>query len=256
MTVFVEYARYYDLLYKDKPYEEEVAYILRVLKNHAPQAKKLLELGCGSGVHAAYLAQAGFNVDGIDQSDWMLTSAYQRREKLPLAVANRLQFHKGDVRDIRLNFMVDAVISLFHVVSYQTTDSDVRAIFETAFLHLSPGGVFFFDVWYGPAVLKERPARRVKELEDNEFKIVRIATPILHANRHIVDVHYELTAYDKKKNTVSKMEEMHRMRYFTTPELEGFASDSGFVVQESHAWMTQEEPSEHTWGVSFICRKQ
>ena len=46
--------------YKEQPYAQEVAYITKVLRKHAPGAKSLIELGCGSGVHAAYLAQEGF----------------------------------------------------------------------------------------------------------------------------------------------------------------------------------------------------
>src|SRR5262249_35209485 len=142
MSVFAEYARYYDLLYKDKPYEDEVAYIERVLRQYAPEAKTLLELGCGSGGHAAYLARGGFDVYGVDQSEWMLERAEKRRAALPKEQAARLHFSKGDVRSARVKIKADAVISLFHVMSYQTENADVDAMFATAAAHLSPGGIF------------------------------------------------------------------------------------------------------------------
>ena len=49
MSVFNEYARYYDLLYRDKDYVGEVEYVHRLLQAHAPGAQSLLNLGCGSG---------------------------------------------------------------------------------------------------------------------------------------------------------------------------------------------------------------
>ncbi len=251
MTVFAEYAKYYDLLYKDKPYKQEVAYITKVLKKHVPAAKSLIELGCGSGVHASYLAEAGFQVYGVDQSESMLEAAKERCAKLP-----QISLHKGDVRSVRLNVKVDAVLSLFHVVSYQTSDVDVRAMFATAGEHLQAGGIFFFDVWYGPAVLTDRPLLRVKELEDEEVHITRIATPTMDATKNTVDVHYRLIARNKKTGVYSETQEHHLMRYFFTPELSKFAADTGFEVIDSHEWITENSPSFNSWGVSFICQKK
>jgi SAM-dependent methyltransferase len=255
MSVFADYARYYDLLYKDKPYAQEVEYIARVLARHAPQAKTLLELGCGSGVHASHLAARGYGVHGIDQSEWMLKQAQDRKAGLPEAQAAKLAFHRGDVRSIRLDVKADAVISLFHVMSYQTENADVEAMFATASAHLAQGGVFFFDVWYGPAVLTDRPAIRVKELEDDALHIARTATPTIHANRNVVDVHYRLAARDKRSGAVSETEETHHMRYFFAPELAQFAAAAGFAVADSHTWLNEAPPGFDSWGVSFVCRK-
>ena len=251
MTVFAEYAKYYDLLYKDKPYKREAAYITKILKKHVPAAKSLIELGCGSGVHASYLAQEGFRVYGVDQSESMLEAAKERCAKVP-----QVSLHKGDVRSVRLNVKTDAVLSLFHVVSYQTSDADVRAMFATAGEHLQAGGVFFFDVWYGPAVLTDRPVLRVKELADDEVHITRIATPTMDATKNLVDVHYRLIAKNKKTGAYSETDEHHLMRYFFTPELSKFAADAGFEVIDSHEWITENSPSFNSWGVSFICQKK
>ena len=54
-----------------------------------------------------------------------------------------------------------------------------------------------FDHWYGPAVLTDRPVQRVKIFEDNDVKIVRIATPTLYVNDNLVDVDYNLIVIEK-----------------------------------------------------------
>nr|MBA2706707.1 SAM-dependent methyltransferase [Gemmatimonadaceae bacterium] len=56
MSVFGSYSRYYDLLYRDKDYAAESAYVASLLAVHAPGARSILEIGCGTGAHAAELS--------------------------------------------------------------------------------------------------------------------------------------------------------------------------------------------------------
>lgn len=254
MSVFAGYARYYDLLYRDKPYRDEADHVRRLILSHVPDARIIVELGCGTGAHAEHLARAGMEVNGADLSEWMLERAASRRAMLPSDVAQRLHFSHGDVRDVRLGVRADAVISLFHVVSYQTENADLHAMFATAREHLRSGGVFIFDVWYGPAVLADRPVVRVKELENDEVKITRIAKPTLHPSRNLVDVHYRIITYEKKTGRYSETEENHRMRYLFSTEVELLAAQSGLTVIDAHEWMTGRLPGFDTWGVCFVCR--
>lgn len=254
MSIFAGYARYYDLLYRDKPYEAEANYVCRLIVSRIPNAQSIVELGCGTGAHAEHLARAGMEVSGTDVSEWMLERAITRRAALPKDVARRLQFSRGDVRNVRLAVRTDAVISLFHVVSYQSENTDLQAMFSTAREHLRPGGVFIFDVWYGPAVLAERPAVRVKELEDDEVKITRIARPTMHPSRNLVDVHYRIIACEKRTGYSSETEETHRMRYLFSPEVELLATHAGLSVIDAHEWMSGRAPGFDTWGVCFVCQ--
>lgn len=252
--VFDAYARYYDLLYQDKNYAAEAEYVASKIHEHAPQVNHILELGCGTGAHAEHLARGGCSVHGVDISEAMLARAGARKANLKPEVAERLSFSLGDVRTVRTNETCDAVISLFHVMSYQTENEDQLAMFATAREHLRPGGVFIFDVWYGPAVLTDRPVVRVKELEDDEVKITRIAVPTLHPSRNLVDVRYRIIVSEKATGHCTEIEETHRMRYLFYPEIEQLASRSGFSVIDAHEWMTGRAPGFDTWGVCFICR--
>lgn len=254
MSVFGSYARYYDLLYRDKPYREEADYVLGLISSLVPDARTIVELGCGTGAHAEHLARAGMNVDGVDLSEWMLERAASRRAGLPNDVAQRLRFSQGDARRIRLNVRADAVVSLFHVMSYQPENADLLAVLATAREHLRPGGIFIFDAWYGPAVLVDRPAVRIRELADDKVKITRIAQPTLYPERNLVDVHYRIVACEKETGHYAETTETHRMRYLFSPEVELFAAQSGFTVVATYEWMTERVPGFDTWSVCFVCR--
>jgi SAM-dependent methyltransferase len=250
MTVFAHYARYYDLLYKDKDYTGEAEYVHALLQRQGNTPKSILELGCGTGKHALLLAKKGYAVTGVDMSEEMLAAARERKVKDGKSLS--LEFTHGDVRSVRVDKKFDAVISLFHVMSYQTTNEDLSNAFQTAAAHLKRGGIFVFDCWYGPAVLTDRPTVRVKRLEDDIIQVTRLAEPDMHPNENIVDVNYTLFIRDKASGKVEEVKETHRMRHLFAPEISSLIGLAGFKVLHSEEWMTGKVPGFDTWGVVFV----
>jgi SAM-dependent methyltransferase len=253
MSVFGNYARYYDLLYRDKDYAGEVRYVCDLLQRYGAKVRRLLELGCGTGRHAELLAQQGFDVCGIDGSAVMLEQA-QRRAAAARAGRGALSFRQGDIRTFELSERFDAVLSLFHVVSYLTTNADLRALFGAVKRHLAPGGVFVFDFWYGPAVLTDRPSVRVRRLEDDVIDVTRLAEPVMHPQENVVDVNYEILIREKATGRQESVRENHRMRYLFQPELDLLLSDAGLAPVAAEEWMTAKQPGFDTWGVCCVAR--
>ena len=262
MSVFNKYSRYYNLLYRDKDYAGEAEYVHELIRKYSPDAKSLLDLGCGTGRHAFPLAKKGYSVTGVDISEEMLAVANSQLSSLnpqPSALIPHpsiLNFIHGDIRTIRLGIQFDVVVSLFHVMSYQATNDDIRAAFDTVSIHLKDGGLFIFDFWYGPAVLTDRPEVRVKRLEDQELSVCRTATPAMHLNENVVNVNYEVEIGDKKTGMLERIKETHRMRYFFLPELEFMLEAAGFSVAAELAWMSMDKrPGEDSWYGLMIARK-
>jgi SAM-dependent methyltransferase len=251
--VFDAYARYYDLLYRDKDYAAEVVFLLAQLRRHQPSATRVLELGCGTGIHAEHLARRGFHVHGVDLSAEMLKKAETRKASLPSEVAARLSFSQGDARTVRTGAQYDVVISLFHVMSYQNSNADLAAAFATAAQHLGAGGVFMFDYWYGPAVLLQKPEVRVKRLGDEQIEVLRIAEPVLRAAENVVDVNYTVIITTKADGAVRQINETHSMRYLFLPEISQLANGPVWNGCTSSAWLGDVQPSEQDWtGFSVI----
>lgn len=252
MSVFGNYAHYYNLLYRDKDYVGEAKFIQQLIQTHAPEAKTVLELGCGTGSHALLLAKEGYKIHGVDRSQEMLNQAIAHQCQLPAELGERLQFTQGDMRQVELNQTFDVVLSLFHVMSYQTTNQDLLAAFATVKRHLKPGGVFIFDGWYGPTVLSDRPAVRVKRLEDEHIKVTRIAEPVLDPNTNCVDVNYQISIRNQQSEAVEELQETHRMRYLFQPEIGLLANSFDLRVIECREWMSNREPGFDTWGVYWV----
>ena len=216
----------------------------------------MLELGCGTGIHAQMIASHGLSVLGIDLSPEMIRLAQDRLTPLNIS-SDKLDLISGDVRTFRSDRRFDVVTSLFHVLSYQLTDDDVNSMLKTVSHHLVNGGLFIFDFWYGPAVLWQRPSARIKELSDKEVEITRFANPILKQAENVVDVNYSL--FIGNKNTpnsgIRKITETHKMRYFFLREIKSFLFNHGFELVVAEEWITKAELSESTWGACVAARK-
>jgi SAM-dependent methyltransferase len=242
-----QYARHYDLLYADKHYDSEVQYVCTLLDRFAPGTTSILELGSGTGRHATALAASGYLVHGVEKSEAMLSAAKRNAPE-------GCEFSLGDVRDIRIDQDFDAALSLFHVMSYQTTNDDFAAALATARAHLKPGGVLLFDFWYGPAVLHDKPSVRVKRMSDDSVEVTRIAQPTLLPEANVVIVDYHLFVRERGSETVSEYDEQHRLRYFFLPEIELFLNRAGFRLEKCEEWLSGDRLGLETWYAVCLAR--
>jgi SAM-dependent methyltransferase len=251
-TVFEQYSSYYDLLYRDKDYAAEAGYIADILNAAGGGVRSVLDLGSGTGRHGRLLAAKGYKVFGVEVSEGMVNLA---RQAEPPPGPGSFDCMTGDVRDVELGTRFDAVLSLFHVVSYQTSNADVLRMFAVAAKHLSPGGVFFFDVWHGPAVLTARPSVRVKRMEDDAIRLTRIAEPEMRIEENVVTVHYTMLVESKSNGKLTEFQEHHPMRYYFPVEIDLIARQTGFRVERSEEFLTGRSAGESTWGVAYVLRK-
>lgn len=254
--VFSEYADYYDLLYQDKDYVGEANYIVALIRRFYTEARTILELGSGTGKHAQLLAGQGYTVLGVECSEEMLSRARSlvavSRSRLEGGGHVTPEFVQGDIRTVRVEKQFDVAVSLFHVVSYQVTNEDLLAAFQTARVHVRKDGIFIFDVWYGPAVLTDRPVVRIKRVEDEQNVGTRLAEPVLRADRNMVDVNYHVFIRSKQTGAVHEVRERHEMRYLFVPEVEYLLGQAGFKLLHGEEWMTGRPAGVDTWGVCFV----
>jgi len=255
MSVFGPYSRYYDILYRDKDYAAETRFVARCLEEAGIGGKDILELGCGAGMHASLLAQSGFRVHGVDRSEGMLEMAQTRRAALADDIKRRLEFERADIRVFRRAERFDGVISLFHVMSYQTTSADLHAAFATAADHLGAGGVFAFDFWYGPAVVALRPESRVRRCEGEGLRITRYAEPSLVESDNRVDVEYTLLVEHTRTGRREEIRETHPMRYLFMAEIDSLLVSVGLRRVKAVEWLSDEPLSDTTWNGFVAARK-
>ena len=245
-SVFNAYGRYYDLLYRDKDYGTEAGYVQGLLAHHGVVRGELLEFGSGTGKHGGLLAATGYTVHGIELSAEMVAGA---------EIVQGFSCQRGDIAYVKMGKTFDAVLSLFHVISYQTTNSQLQAVFLNAAEHLAPGGLFLFDFWYSPAVFAQGASVRVKRMVDADVEITRLAEPTIFQNENRVDVHYTMFVRNVASGSVQVFKEVHPMRHFSLPEIDLLAEINGFERIQAEEFLTGNEPTPGTWGVCVVLRK-
>ena len=247
------YADQYDLLYGDKNYESECDMLEQVFQHYNNYTiRSILDLGCGTGNHSIPLARRGYEVHGIDLSENMLVSAVKKTNVE--AIRQPPVFSQGDVRNIDLQKQFDAALMMFAVLGYQLTNEDVLATLRSVRKHLNPGGLFVFDVWYGPGVLAIRPSERVKIIPTIDGKVIRIASGSLDTAHHLSEVQYHLWQLSGDR-VISETEEVHAMRFFFPMELELFLSTCGLTLKSLTAFPSLKESADETvWNVLGVAK--
>lgn len=245
-VVFNAYSRYYDLLYRDKDYAGEAAYIQSLLTRYGIPKGDLLEFGSGTGKHGRLLAAQGYTVHGIERSADMVAEA---------EAGPGFTCQQGDIACTTMGRQYDAVLSLFHVISYQTHNDQLQAVFANAAAHLNPGGLFIFDFWYSPAVYAQKPVVRMKRMADKQVEITRIAEPVIYPNENRVDVNYTIYARDLDTGSMQTLQETHPMRHLSLPEIDIVTGVNGFERLAAEEFLTGNTPSDATWGVCVILKR-
>lgn len=241
------YSEYYSLMYADKDYKKECEYVNGLIKSINPHAKRILDLGCGTGNYTRLLNFSGYDVKGIDLSIEMLEIAKQKNTD-----ECQIQYHHADIRNFKLMDDFDVVTALFHVMSYLQNKDDIIATLSNIKAHLKPNGLFVFDFWYAPAVLNDLPSVRIKRVNNGLINVTRISEPTLDVENNRVDVNFDIFIEDMNTQSIAKKTEKHIMRYYFDSELESMCQQAGFRVLKKYEWLTYNNPSVKSWYAIWV----
>jgi SAM-dependent methyltransferase len=247
------YSDSYDLLYDEKNYEGECDVLERIFREYAEKPiTSILDLGCGTGNYALRLAQRGYEVYGVDLSESMLEIAREKIQNTPASI----QFFHSDIASIQLDRQFDAALMMFAVLGYQHTNEQITKTLKNISTHLNAGGLLIFDVWYGPAVLSQKPQEKCRVIYSGKDTVIRVTRPELDTLHQFCDVRFNLYRI-REGEPIIETDEVHRMRFFFAQELSLALEFTGFeVVRIGQFPDYEQDPTDISWNIVVVAKKK
>ncbi|MCC6094678.1 MAG: class I SAM-dependent methyltransferase [Eubacterium sp.] len=142
MSAYESFASVYDMFMDNIDYESWCRYLTGLLRKHGISDGLVCELGCGTGSMTELLAEAGYDMIGIDQSVEMLEVAQDKKYQS----GHDILYLQQDMRAFELYGTVRAIVSVCDSMNYILTEEDLLKVFRLVNNYLDPGGLFVFDM--------------------------------------------------------------------------------------------------------------
>jgi len=247
------HAELYDIFYADKPYAEEAAFVHQCLQQYSVgPTRRLLELACGTGIHALALEKFGYEIIAIDYSEDMLACARRKAAEVASSVDFRWQdMHALDIA----GGPFDAAICLFDSIGLVKTNEALMQVLRGVRRHVRPDGLFVFEFWHAAAMLRSYDPVRVRRWSTPEGELVRVSETELECAKQLARVTY--TIYELRHDgTYTSLKETQTARYFLVQEMAGWLSTCGFTPVRWFAGLAPDENiTEQTWHIVAAARR-
>ena len=160
---------YYHVLYKNRDDSEAQQFMTRLTDYiNLESGDTILDVACGKGRHAMFLASLGFQVTGTDLSNNSIEFASQFENE-------NLQFLTHDMRK-PMDLQYDAVFNLFTSFGYFDDEKDDLLALQSFRNNLKNNGIGIIDFLNIPYVEKQLIEYEVKSIDGIEFSIHRSMT--------------------------------------------------------------------------------
>ncbi|MDE6607656.1 MAG: class I SAM-dependent methyltransferase [Lachnospiraceae bacterium] len=223
MRAYTDFARVYDTFMDETPYEEWCAFLTGVLREFHIEKNLVLELGCGTGTLTQLLADAGFDMIGVDNSEEMLGIAMEKKEAA--GRGEELLYLCQDMREFELYGTVKAVISVCDSLNYLLEEDELLKTFRLVNNYLDPKGIFIFDF---NTVYKYEQVIGDTTIAENREECSFIWENYYHKEEQINE--YELTIFvHEKEELFRRFAETHYQRGYTLLQMKVLVERAGMT---------------------------
>ena len=244
MGSYENFARVYDELMDNVPYEEWAQFILNLLQDRKITEGLVLELGCGTGKLMSLLGKAGFDMIGVDNSVEMLQIA---REKTSQDFLYLLQ----DMREFELYGTVKAVISVCDSVNYIIKKEELRKVFQLVNNYLDPEGLFIFDF---NTEYKYRELIGETVIAEDREDVSFIWFNEYDEDSHLNDI--DLKVFVQEEGDIyQKFQEEHIQRGYTLDEIKQLLEESGLIFFEAYEEYTMQAPQQDSGRIVVVAQE-
>lgn len=247
MEAYNNFAKVYDELMDEIPYEQWFIFLCDKLKEYEVIDGLVLDLGCGTGTMTEKFATAGFDMIGVDVSIEMLNQALEKKDKSESDILYLCQ----DMRSFELFGTVKAAYSICDSVNYLLEDQDILKMLRLVNNYLDPDGIFIFDF-------------------NTEYKYEHIiGNQVIAENREDCSFiwentyemeskinSYALSLFVKQGEVYHKYIEEHYQKAYSFEKMEKLVEQAGMTFLEGIDADTLEEPTEKSERIYMVVKEK
>lgn len=242
-----EFARVYDMFQDNVDYEAWGKWLKQQLHGQGITDGLVLDLGCGTGTMTEILAEAGYDMIGVDNSEEMLAEAMEKRIESGHDILYLLQ----DMQEFELYGTVRAVVSVCDSLNYITEEEELEHVFALVNNYLDPQGIFLFDMntiykyqtMIGDTTIAENRDEGSFIWENSYDEETGINT-------------YELALFIPREDGLyEKTEEIHYQRAYSLEKIKELLKKAGLELLAVYDAYTMEPPKKESGRLTFVARE-
>lgn len=248
MSGYSVFARYYDQLTANIDYRRRGEYFHEIVKKFKTTKENiLLDLACGTGSISEVMADLGYDVIGVDNSEEMLGIAIEKK----FDSGHNIQYLCQDMCRLDMFGTVDITICALDSINHLSSTDDVRKVFEGAAFFSELGGLLIFDV---NTLYKHREI-----LADNTFtyetdNVYCVWENTLDRTTDEVKMHLEFFEALEENGLYERSSETFSERAYSEEVIEGLLEECGFELLGKYGDDTFEPPTETTQRIVYVAR--
>lgn len=246
MEGYTAFADVYDEFMDDIDYQAWSRRIAEILREYNINDGLVLDLGCGTGNITGLLAEAGYDMTGVDSSFEMLQKAIEKRDELKADILYLCQ----DMREFELYGTMAAVVSTCDCVNYITDSEELLTVFKLVNNYLDPGGIFIFDFNTKKKYESIGNTSIAENREDSSF----IWENYYDGEEAINE--YQLTLFIETENGMyRKYEEYHVQKGYEIDEIRELIKKAGMEFLEAFDGYSDKKASLESERIVVVCRE-
>ena len=249
MEAYSDFARVYDIFMDNVEYEKWAEYLIGSLKEYGIEDGIVLELGCGTGVMTELLAESGYDMIGVDNSEEMLGEAMEKRAES----GHEILYLEQDMREFELYGTVKAIVSICDSMNYITEDEDLLEVFKLVNNYLDPEGVFIFDL---NTVYKYEKILGEQTIAENREDASFIWDNYYDEEEQINEYDLALFIPEGKDGLYRKYEEVHYQRAYELELVKELLEKAGMEFVTAYDAFTKNPVNEKSERIYVIAREK
>lgn len=256
-SIYTKYAPFYDRSGQMRFAILVFQYLQDLLGQHAVSGRRALDLACGTGTLALLLADAGWQVVGLDSSTAMLDLAREKTVAQPPTL--RPQFVQADLRSFLAEpgalpglqpASFDLVTCFYDSLNYLQTEQELAACFANVALAVAPGGLFvadmntqhFLEHDWEPVIVQE--SAHFVHVQQSQFDQATTSSTMV------------LTGFvGDDERGYERFDEVHVERAYPVETVMQLLAASGLVVEAVYDCFTRQPPYPTSQRIAWLARR-